>query len=283
MKIILTGCTGFIGSEILTQCLAHPFITHIYILTRRPHPDAKFSHKKISQLLHEDFESYPQALLDRLRDERVEACIWALGDKPGKTPAAAVAAAAAAAPVEATNTPSTLEEAHKVGITYPISAAEAFASSLAPGLAPYVGYPGKLGPGVGEGGFPFRFVFVSAWGAEQDQFRKLWVGGEFRKIKGAAEKGIFEVAENSALVAGKDGGKHRCFEAVALRPGKVLEKGDAIGTVVREAVAAGCTVDRLAACAIRVAMFGAEGKRVVENRECLGEGWTLVNTIPMVR
>lgn len=274
MKIILTGSTGFIGSEILTQALAHPFITHIYILTRRPLDAPSFSHKKITQLLHEDFEAYPQALLERLREERVEACIWALGDKPGKTPAADAAA---------TDTTLSLDQARRIGISYPIAAAEACALALAPSLKPYKGYPEKLGPAVGEGGFPFRFVFISTRGAEPDQFRKLWVLSEFRRIKGAAEKGIFEIAENSKPVEGPDGAKHKCLEAIALRPGTVLEKGDAIGTVVREAVSAGVTIDRLAACAIRTAMFGAEGKKVVENRECLGEGWTMVNTIPMVR
>ncbi|KAF1823028.1 uncharacterized protein K489DRAFT_338758, partial [Dissoconium aciculare CBS 342.82] len=162
MKIILTGSTGFIGAEILTQCIAHSFITHIYVLTRRP-LDTQFSHKKVTQLLHEDFEKYPEVLLDRLRDEGVQACIWALGGKP-----------------EAFKD---IDEARAVGISYPICAAEAFAKHLAPALKPYKGYPEKLGPAVGEAGFPFRFVFISAWGAEHDQFRKLWMSNDTRKIK----------------------------------------------------------------------------------------------------
>jgi hypothetical protein len=258
MKIVLTGGTGFIGSEILKQCIAHPFIAHVYVLTRRP-LDEQFTHKKVTQLLHEDFETYSEILLDRLRDEGVEACIWALGG----TAEAAV----------------NVDEARAVGINFPIRAATAFANYLAPALKPYKGYPAKLGPAVGEGCFPFRFIFISAWGAEQNPARKLWMFGEVRKIKGAAERGLFDVADKSPLVDG-----HRCFEVIALRPGSVLAAGDATGTVLAQAVVpyATCTVDRLAASALRTAMFGAEGKNIVGNKECIGDGFAMINRVAHV-
>lgn len=255
MKIILTGSTGFIGSEILKQCIAHTYISHVYVLTRRP-LEPEFSHKKVSQLLHEDFEQYPEILLERLREEGVDGCIWSLG---GKTEAF-----------------KSLDEARKVGISYPISAAEAFAKHIAAGLKPYKGYPKKLGPGVGENAFPFRFVFISGWGAEQNEFRTLWAFGDTRKIKGAAEKGIFEVADKSEEIDG-----HRCFEAIALRPGAVLKVGDSLGTVLTEAVSISCAVDRLANTAIRSVLNGTGGQRILENKDCLGEGWAMINEIPM--
>ncbi|RAH41289.1 putative nucleoside-diphosphate-sugar epimerase [Aspergillus brunneoviolaceus CBS 621.78] len=36
MKIILAGTTGLVGQEVLTQCLAHPSITSILVLSRVP-------------------------------------------------------------------------------------------------------------------------------------------------------------------------------------------------------------------------------------------------------
>ena len=70
MKVILTGSTGFIGREVLSQCLAHPAITSIVALTRRELP----AHEKLKVTLIEDFMTYPDAIRDEIRD--AEACIW---------------------------------------------------------------------------------------------------------------------------------------------------------------------------------------------------------------
>lgn len=198
MKIVLTGCTGFIGSEILRQCIDASYISHIFVLTRRPLDD-RFSHKKVTQLLHEDFEVYRSDLLSRLREEGVEACIWAIGGRVQQF--------------------KDLDEARKVNINYSVAAAEAFAQHLATALTPHDGYPNKS-PGVGVKRFPFRFVFISSFLAEHDQFRRLFVYSDSRKIKGAAEKGIMGVAIDSQEIGG-----HKCFEVIALRPGAVLAGG----------------------------------------------------------
>ncbi|KAL9530645.1 hypothetical protein SMMN14_06056 [Sphaerulina musiva] len=278
MKIILTGSTGFIGTEILSQLISHNYITHIYLLTRRPHPSPQAnSSRKVTQILHEDFESYPDSLLQRFREEGVEACIWSLGVGPGMA------------------TTSNIDAARKVGVNYPVAAAEAFQAGIAKHMEPYVGFPEKQ-PAAGQKRFPFRFVFISGWGAEQDQFRRLWMYNESRKIKGAAEKALFEVvaaAEEKGLNPGdgKDakvnmringGEKHKCFEVVALRPGGVL-KGDTEGimTVVTEAVVPSIAVQRLAKTAIKVAFHGAEGKTILENKDCLGDDWAMVNSFMM--
>jgi uncharacterized protein YbjT (DUF2867 family) len=77
MKILLTGSTGFIGSEVLSQCLAHPAITSIIALSRRPLPESITKEKDTSKLktvIVEDFTKWED---DVLRDcEGAEACIW---------------------------------------------------------------------------------------------------------------------------------------------------------------------------------------------------------------
>ncbi|KAJ5516093.1 hypothetical protein N7527_007653 [Penicillium freii] len=73
MKVILTGSTGFVGGEVLSQCLAHPAITSIVALSRRDLP----AHKKLKVALIEDFMTYPDSIRDDIRD--AEACIWTLG------------------------------------------------------------------------------------------------------------------------------------------------------------------------------------------------------------
>ncbi|CAI7677528.1 unnamed protein product [Penicillium discolor] len=73
MKVILTGSTGFVGREVLSQCHSHPAITSIVALSRRDLP----AHKKLKVALIEDFMTYPDSIRDDIRD--AEACIWTLG------------------------------------------------------------------------------------------------------------------------------------------------------------------------------------------------------------
>jgi nucleoside-diphosphate-sugar epimerase len=76
MKIILTGATGFAGSEILAHLVAHPRVTQVSCLTRRPFAAAS---SKVKPIVHDDFQVYDPALIERLSDH--PACIWALGGK----------------------------------------------------------------------------------------------------------------------------------------------------------------------------------------------------------
>jgi len=249
MIILLTGATGYIGTEVLEQCIKHNYIEHIYCLTRKALDDKYATHKKVTQIIHADFSQYPQYLLDKLADYRIEGCIWALGRTFDKY--------------------KDKDEAEMVEIHFRIQAANALASALATRLDPNAP-PRKQK-------YPFRFIFMSAWGAEQDSFRSLWFWQPvFRKIKGTAEKAIFDVADGSEVKGGK-----KCFEAIALRPGGVIAGGDAITTILTEAVAPYIAVDRLAKCAIKTALEGTgyPDKRILENKDCLGDDWASINTI----
>jgi nucleoside-diphosphate-sugar epimerase len=76
MKVILTGATGFVGSNVLTHLIADPRVSKITCLTRRP---IATTAPKVTTILHEDFASYDDWLLGRLAEH--DACIWALGGK----------------------------------------------------------------------------------------------------------------------------------------------------------------------------------------------------------
>ena len=74
-KIILTGATGFIGGEVLRQCLAHPSIASVVILSRRALPETLSKHPKLKVVIHHDFSTtYPPALLEEVVE--ADACIW---------------------------------------------------------------------------------------------------------------------------------------------------------------------------------------------------------------
>lgn len=80
MRVILSGSTGYIGSEVLTQCLNHPSITTVILLTRRD-PGGLAENPKVKVILVSDFTSYDESTLDEL--EAADAAIWCLGTYHG--------------------------------------------------------------------------------------------------------------------------------------------------------------------------------------------------------
>ena len=70
MKVILTDSSGFIGNEVLTQCLQHPAITSIVALTRRD----LSAHDKLHVIKVDNFLTYPDSVVEHIKD--ADACIW---------------------------------------------------------------------------------------------------------------------------------------------------------------------------------------------------------------
>jgi uncharacterized protein YbjT (DUF2867 family) len=74
MKVILSGATGFIGSEALRQCLKSSSITSVVVLSRRNLEDSVTSNPKLKVIIMNDFTAYPETVLKELAG--AEACIW---------------------------------------------------------------------------------------------------------------------------------------------------------------------------------------------------------------
>jgi uncharacterized protein YbjT (DUF2867 family) len=72
MKIILTGATGFVGTEVLREALERPSVEQVTVLTRRATGAA---HGKVKELVVPDFTDYAQ-VGDALG---ADACVWCLG------------------------------------------------------------------------------------------------------------------------------------------------------------------------------------------------------------
>lgn len=73
MKVILTGSTGFIGREVLKQCLANPEIDSSIVLSRRAIPDLD-GNSKARVVIMEDFTEYTPEVLREI--DGADASIW---------------------------------------------------------------------------------------------------------------------------------------------------------------------------------------------------------------
>ncbi|KAF7309855.1 NAD(P)-bd-dom domain-containing protein [Mycena indigotica] len=76
LKIVLTGATGFVGGEVLAQCLRNPAISSIVVLSRRPLPITTHD-PKVKEFIMKDFTVYTEEVKREFKE--ADACIWALG------------------------------------------------------------------------------------------------------------------------------------------------------------------------------------------------------------
>ncbi len=52
LSVIITGATGMVGEGVLHQCLEHPDIEKVLVITRTP---CGYSHPKLTEIIHRDF------------------------------------------------------------------------------------------------------------------------------------------------------------------------------------------------------------------------------------
>ncbi|KAI1363208.1 hypothetical protein F5Y08DRAFT_252088 [Xylaria arbuscula] len=81
MKVLITGASGSIGGECLTQCLAHPDISTVVAFVRGDLPADVSSHPKLKCVIMKDFAQWPRNILDEHAD--ATGMIWAMGSYKG--------------------------------------------------------------------------------------------------------------------------------------------------------------------------------------------------------
>ncbi|KAI1375089.1 hypothetical protein F4677DRAFT_423143 [Hypoxylon crocopeplum] len=84
MKLVIGGSSGFVGKELIRQGLSYPAITSIVALSRRetPVPPEAGAGTKLSSVVCDNFESYPDSIKKELED--ADACIWTIAVTPSK-------------------------------------------------------------------------------------------------------------------------------------------------------------------------------------------------------
>lgn len=73
MKIVLTGATGFLGSEVLDQCCSSNEVDTIIVLTRKALQSDRIQ-PKVKNYVVSDFRSYSTEVIEAISD--ADACIW---------------------------------------------------------------------------------------------------------------------------------------------------------------------------------------------------------------
>jgi len=73
LKVIITGATGMIGEGVLYECLHHPDVEKVLVISRA---SCGYSHPKLTEIIHRDFSDI-SSLGDRLIG--YNACYFCLG------------------------------------------------------------------------------------------------------------------------------------------------------------------------------------------------------------
>jgi uncharacterized protein YbjT (DUF2867 family) len=73
LKVIITGATGMVGEGVLYECLQHPEIEKVLVITRKP---CGYSHPKLTEIIHGDFQDI-SSLGNKLAG--YNACYFCLG------------------------------------------------------------------------------------------------------------------------------------------------------------------------------------------------------------
>lgn len=73
LKVIITGATGMIGEGVLYECLNHPEVEKVLVITRRP---TGYSNPKLTEIIHGDFQDF-SSIADSLKG--FNACYFCLG------------------------------------------------------------------------------------------------------------------------------------------------------------------------------------------------------------
>ncbi|OAP56501.1 hypothetical protein AYL99_09680 [Fonsecaea erecta] len=165
MKLVISGATGFVATELIRQSLSSPSITSVVALARRPitvpdnlGPEADTS--KLESVVLEDFAKYPDHVKKQLED--ADACIWTLAITPSKSKS------------------KPWDEVYRVCHEYTLVGLEAICEARS----------------SASRSTPFRFLYMSGMAAERDQTKPPMFMPKYCLMRGETENQILAFASS---------------------------------------------------------------------------------------
>jgi len=73
LRVIVTGATGMVGEGVLYECLQHPEVEEVLVITRKP---SGYTHPKLTEIIHSNLSDI-SSLSDRLSG--YNACYFCMG------------------------------------------------------------------------------------------------------------------------------------------------------------------------------------------------------------
>ncbi|KAL9586253.1 MAG: hypothetical protein Q9212_001029 [Teloschistes hypoglaucus] len=160
MKLIVTGATGLVGSEVIRLALRNPAVTSVVAIARKPvlapaHVGTESQTSKLQSVVLESWTSpYPESVIRHVKD--ADACIWALAVTPTQS--------------------KDMDFSDVTAICYHYTMN---------GLSNMAAHVSK----------PFRFIYVSGVTVERDQEKTLPFLSEYRLMRGRVENAILDFAK----------------------------------------------------------------------------------------
>ncbi|KAF2679277.1 nucleoside-diphosphate-sugar epimeras-like protein [Lentithecium fluviatile CBS 122367] len=242
MKLILSGSTGLVGTEVIRQSLLNPRITSLVALTRRPIDiaaiaaeiggDKDVSVAKVKSVMLQDFTNYPEEVKNELAD--ADACIWTL----------------ALTPMRSKQHP--WNEVVRINKDYCVAGMNAIADA-------------RRAAGTKT---PFRFMYMSGRGVSYDMKKKPWILGDYILMRSGVENEVRDFAASHANVG---------WQTCIARPGLISGFSGAVGMMKNATITAigfvghSVTVRDCAASMIKLCAEGLE-KETLENEDMVRMG-----------
>ncbi len=73
LNVIITGATGMVGEGVLHECIQHPDVENILVITRK---STGYTHPKVKEIIHADFSDFTRL---KAQLKGYNACLFCLG------------------------------------------------------------------------------------------------------------------------------------------------------------------------------------------------------------